>query len=252
MNLDHVAIAAHDAVPPLRALVGSLGATVEKWGATDGFRAVQARVGPGGMTIEIIEPFTTDRDDFLERYLARHGEGLHHLTFTTDDLGATARRLAASGYEPAVVRLDNPVQRELFLPPALAHGTVVQIVERVMSTWDNDHGPVAHPAWWGDLGDAANPAAVLQRAVLAARSLADAGDLFVTLLGGSPTPVERHTIDVSWEGGTVRLVETPGPLGLHHLECVRAGLHSTVVAAGATITVHPPAHRTLNAPRQGK
>ena len=33
------------------------------------------------MTIELLEPWAVEQTDFLERFLARHGDGPHHLTF---------------------------------------------------------------------------------------------------------------------------------------------------------------------------
>ena len=52
-------------------------------GENVGFRSYQVRLGDAvdGMTIELLEPWHPERFDFLERFVARHGAGPHHLTF---------------------------------------------------------------------------------------------------------------------------------------------------------------------------
>ena len=61
--------------------------------------------------LELVEPI--DDESGVARYLARHGEGLHHVCFRTDDLPADLTRLAESEAEL--------IDRE---PRRGAHGTV--------------------------------------------------------------------------------------------------------------------------------
>lgn len=247
VDLDHVALAAHDVAPVLSGLVGRLGASIERWGATRGFRAVQSRVGPNGMTVEVIEPFAVENDDFLVKYLERRGEGLHHLTFVTGDLAAVLRRLEDAGFAPARVSLDGPVQRELFLSPAPAHGTVVQVIERILPKGEYDRRlaggdlPVAHDPWWPELPEPARPPAVLRRAVVRSRAPAEARRLFVDLLGGRATEVDDGVVDVRWRGGTLRIeaVGTLATAGLARLECGRQGPEERLTIGGAAVLVTP-------------
>ena len=51
-------------------------------------------VNPGGAEIQLMEP---DPDSPLGRRLAKHGEGVHHVCFTTDNPDEAARRLAEAG-----------------------------------------------------------------------------------------------------------------------------------------------------------
>ena len=53
-----------------------------------------AFVSHHGAEIQLMEPAA---DSPLGRRLAKHGEGVHHICFTTDDPAAVARRLAAEG-----------------------------------------------------------------------------------------------------------------------------------------------------------
>ena len=70
--------------------------------------------------LELIEP--TDDESGVARYLATHGEGVHHVCFVTDDLPATLEALAASEAEL--------IDRE---PRAGAHGRVGFVHPRTLS-----------------------------------------------------------------------------------------------------------------------
>lgn len=131
MDFDHLAFAANDATPVLERLVGRLGAT-DLYGAVDrGFRWVLLHAGHagGGMLIELLEPWSVEEDPFLARFLERRGEGAHHLTFKTGDIGEAIGTFERAGFPLVDQRLENPTWREAFVRPRDAHGTIVQLVE---------------------------------------------------------------------------------------------------------------------------
>jgi methylmalonyl-CoA/ethylmalonyl-CoA epimerase len=70
--------------------------------------------------IELVEPI--DDESGVARYLASHGEGVHHVCFTTDDLPAALDALAA--------REAELIDRE---PRAGAHGTVAFVHPRTLN-----------------------------------------------------------------------------------------------------------------------
>ena len=156
MDLDHVALATRDVRDALDVLVGELGGTILFGGNSVGFRPMQLRLGDatGGMNVELLEPWDVERNDFLERFVARHGAGPHHLTFKVDDLTATLERVRSSGYRPVNIDLSDPDWKEAFLHPREAHGTVVQLAEargnwarwRSRSTARGGSAPTATPA----------------------------------------------------------------------------------------------------------
>src|SRR5207247_159093 len=178
MDLDHVALATRDVRDALDVLVGELGGTVLFGGNSLGFRPMQLRLGDatGGMNIELLEPWDVERNDFLERFVARHGAGPHHLTFKVDDLAATLERVRSAGYRPVNVDLSDPDWKEAFLHPREAHGTVVQLAEahgdwgtlaeQIDRSWRK--GADGHPRWWPD----PPPPGPRERARLSALSLA--------------------------------------------------------------------------------
>src|SRR5680860_496722 len=131
MDLDHVALATRDVTPILDLFVGELGGLVLFGGQGPGFRPMQVRLGDenDGMTVEILEPWDTEHNDFLERFLTRNGEGPHHLTFKVPDLAAALDRVRTAGFQPVGVDVSDPDWKEAFLHPREAHGTVVQLAE---------------------------------------------------------------------------------------------------------------------------
>ncbi len=218
-DLDHVAIAAPDITEGLNLFAGALGGTITSGGQTAGFRPVQVWVGDAtgeGMTVELIEPWDTEQNDFLSRFLARQGAGPHHLTFKVPDLAAALDRVREAGYTPVHVDLSEPQWREAFLMPREAHGTVVQIAQPGESFADRaamlDHiaanGPRQNPCWWSAPQRQSAPPAHLRRVVLATTSLPSALGFFGALLGGDESAAGDDWVELAWPGGAhLRLEE---------------------------------------------
>ncbi len=152
-----MALATADAGPTLQTLVGELGGTVLSGGQARGFRPVQVRVGDAqrGMTVELLEVWDAASNDFLARFLARHGDGPHHLTVKVDDLDVALERVAATGRTPVGINRDDPNWMEAFIVPAEAFGTVVQLAAQAVTddfparfATAVDQGPLGEPAWW--------------------------------------------------------------------------------------------------------
>ena len=68
-------------------------------------------------------------DGFLSRFLEKRGEGLHHVTFKTDDIDAAIEHLEGLGMELVDKHLDDPHWKEAFLRPTKSHGTLIQIAQ---------------------------------------------------------------------------------------------------------------------------
>ena len=131
-DLDHVALAAADTSDALRFLTGRLGGTVIFGGQSIGFRPMQVWVGTpdgDGMPVELLEPWAVEQNDFLARFVARHGAGPHHLTFKVTDLAGALERVRGAGFHPVNIDVSDPQWKEAFLMPSEAHGTVVQLAE---------------------------------------------------------------------------------------------------------------------------
>lgn len=244
-DLDHVALAAADTAPALRFLTGELGGTVVFGGQAVGFRPMQVWVGTAdgeGMSVELLEPWDTERNDFLARFVARHGCGPHHLTFKVPDLAAALDRVRAAGCSPVNVDTSDPSWKEAFLLPREAHGTVVQLAEshgdfpsrRALLAHVAANGPNAHPRWWVDPVAHDGPPARLVRVVLRTTDLAGARALYEGLLDGEPERETAGALDLVWPGGgRLRIEERPGAgPGVDRLEV--AGLPRAVEVLGTS------------------
>lgn len=89
-----------------------------------GIRA--ALLGARESEIELIEP--VEKGTGVARFLEKRGEGLHHLCFETEDVGASLRRLKASG----VALIDETPREGLtgrvgFLHPRACAGVLVEL-----------------------------------------------------------------------------------------------------------------------------
>jgi methylmalonyl-CoA/ethylmalonyl-CoA epimerase len=125
-RLDHVAVAVNSIKPALSLYRDALGGQYLMGGDVgDSWRWLQVRY-PGGGKMELLEPIG---DGFLSRFLERHGEGLHHVTFKTDDIRAAIAEIEAKGFELVDVNLGNPHWQEAFVRPSKAHGTLIQIAQ---------------------------------------------------------------------------------------------------------------------------
>jgi methylmalonyl-CoA/ethylmalonyl-CoA epimerase len=84
-------------------------------------------VNDGGAEIQLMEP---DPESPLGRRLAKHGEHVHHICFTTDNPEATSQRLAEAGLSTTGEVSSDPAmpwQRWTWVLPDSAHGTLVEV-----------------------------------------------------------------------------------------------------------------------------
>jgi len=83
----------------------------------------------GGVHIELVQPL--DPSGAVARFLAKRGEGLHHIAFAVSDVAAELARLDKEGFEP-VDRTPRPGARGrtvAFLQPRSAHGVLIELVQ---------------------------------------------------------------------------------------------------------------------------
>jgi methylmalonyl-CoA/ethylmalonyl-CoA epimerase len=125
-RLDHVAVALHSIKPAVGLYRDGLGGEYLMGGDERGvWRWIQFRY-PGGGKVELLEPIG---DGFLSDFLDKRGEGLHHMTFKTDDIRGAIDHLRGRGYELVDVNIENPHWKEAFLRPSKSHGTLIQIAQ---------------------------------------------------------------------------------------------------------------------------
>lgn len=130
-SLDHTAIAVHrieDALPFYRDVLGGEPQEVTER-PERGFRVLTLRY-PGGGGVELIEPL--GEGSFIREFLARRGEGVHHITFMVADLRAAVAEARAAGLRVVDENYDDPTWQEAFVSPRSARGTIVQLAQSTL------------------------------------------------------------------------------------------------------------------------
>ena len=129
LNLDHVGIAVHNldrAVDEYRV----------KYGITPLYRETvssqgveEAMIPLGGSFIQLLQPLGPDTP--VGRYLAKKGEGVHHLAWTVADIEAALEHLKAQGARmvDSEPRPGGGGTRIAFVHPRDLAGTLIELVE---------------------------------------------------------------------------------------------------------------------------
>ncbi|HUI84395.1 MAG TPA: methylmalonyl-CoA epimerase [Candidatus Binatia bacterium] len=88
-----------------------------------------AMVPVGESRIELLEP--TSPDSPIGRFLAKRGEGLHHVALHVDDLSATVERLKANGTRliSDEIKVGAGGHLYVFVHPSSAGGVLLELVE---------------------------------------------------------------------------------------------------------------------------
>ena len=125
LTIDHVGIGVErleEGVELYRLLGLTLGEVEEL--PEEGVRLVFA-----GSEIELLQP--TDAEGPLARFLARRGEGIHHVALRVEDLDRAVREFRARGLEPlGEPRKGARGARVIFLHPKTTAGSLIELVER--------------------------------------------------------------------------------------------------------------------------
>lgn len=224
-SFDHVALALHRMTDAWPTLAGALGGRYQSRGLVAGYSWLQIAFADG-FTVETLHPEAPlpdaagadtgapgtgapyRRGEFVRRFLARGGPGPHHLTFLVDDLDAAMAALAATGLRRGVVDRTQADWQEALYSAEVAHGVVLQVVQR-----DAPHGrDLDPPEGFPELGYD-HPVASLGRVVHAVADLDGAIHLYGDALGGrvtsSGSAVDgNHWVELAWDGpGRLRLLE---------------------------------------------
>jgi methylmalonyl-CoA/ethylmalonyl-CoA epimerase len=112
-KVHHVGIAVRDLEAALRFYRDLLGLHVHQQAVVEEQGVKAALLTVGESEIELLEP--TGPDTPVGRFLARRGEGLHHLCFQTDDVAREPRRGLAG--------------LVCFLHPRAHHGVLVELTQ---------------------------------------------------------------------------------------------------------------------------
>ena len=129
-GIHHIGVAVSDLDEAVSTYERLFGAAVEarETIAAQGAEAVAMTMGEG--RVELLAPLGEDTP--VGRFLARRGEGMHHVAFEVDDLRAELARLDGEGVQ-LVDHNPRPGLYGLqvaFLHPDAVHGVLTELVTR--------------------------------------------------------------------------------------------------------------------------
>jgi methylmalonyl-CoA epimerase len=130
LGIHHLGIAVRDVEAAATRYCELLGATVdhEDRVTEQGVHAVALRVGAGPL-VELVAPLGEDTP--VGRFLAKRGEGMHHVAYRVEDLPAWLDRLAGDGVELIDTRPRHGLfgLQVAFIHPESVLGVLVELVE---------------------------------------------------------------------------------------------------------------------------
>jgi len=127
-RIHHVAVVVRSIEASLGLYRDLLGMPVEAVTDIPSDRVRIAFLGVGESKVELVEP--TDDTTGVARFLAKQGEGFHHVCFEVANLSEELTRLAIDGIE----LIDSAPRRGAegpvaFLHPRSCHGVLVELIE---------------------------------------------------------------------------------------------------------------------------
>ena len=127
-ELDHIGIAVRS-IAEARKLYESLGHALVHEETVEQESVRTAMIPAGDARIELLEP--TAPDSPVGRFLAKRGEGLHHIAVHVEDISATLETLKAQGRR--LISEDIQIGAEghlyFFVHPSSAGGVLLEICE---------------------------------------------------------------------------------------------------------------------------
>lgn len=128
-EIDHIAIAVNDLEAGIEFYRSAFGATVEHRESVERDGVDEALLKVADSYIQLI---TGTRDDSpVAKYLAKNGEGLHHVGYRVDDCAQALASMVAAGARPIDTE-PRPGSRGTtiaFIHPKGALGTLIELVE---------------------------------------------------------------------------------------------------------------------------
>jgi methylmalonyl-CoA epimerase len=127
-TLDHVGIAVRS-LTAARSVYERVGLTCSPEEVVEPERVRVLMIPLGQSRLELLEP--TSEESVIARFLAKRGEGLHHICLRVPDLAATVNRLRQDGVRLVSdeIRTGAGGHRYIFVHPSGTGGVLLELVE---------------------------------------------------------------------------------------------------------------------------
>ncbi|MBI3651928.1 MAG: methylmalonyl-CoA epimerase [Acidobacteria bacterium] len=131
MKIDHLGIAVRSISESLKFYRDALGLELTATETVDDQGVQVALLPVGESRIELLEPLS--EASAVGRFLAKRGEGLHHICYEVENLETQLEALKAQGVKilDGYPRRGAEGKRVAFLHPASANGVLIELSETV-------------------------------------------------------------------------------------------------------------------------
>lgn len=131
MKIDHIGIAVKSLAAAVKVYEETIGLKVSGYETVEDQGVNLAMVPIGDSRLELLEPLHADSP--VGKFLAKRGEGIHHIAVSVDNIEEALERFKVSG-----ARLIDSVPRRgahntkiAFIHPSSTHGVLLELVEHV-------------------------------------------------------------------------------------------------------------------------
>ena len=127
-KINHIAIVVEDIDKAVAVYRDALGLPLEKINDEPAEAVRVAYMPTASGEVELIQPTTPDSG--VAKYLAKRGEGLHHVCLEVDSLAESVAQMQAQGLEVlGEVRTNQRGDKYIFVHPKSAHGVLIELYE---------------------------------------------------------------------------------------------------------------------------
>ena len=129
MKIDHIGIAVRSLSDVVQFYENVVGLKVSGYDEVEDQRVRVAMVPAGDTRIELLEPI--DDQSPIEKFMAKRGEGIHHIALSVDNIEEALERFKAAGARliDAAPRPGAHNTRIAFIHPSTTHGVLLELVE---------------------------------------------------------------------------------------------------------------------------
>jgi methylmalonyl-CoA epimerase len=127
-KIDHIGVAVRS-LAAARGIYEKLGLSVSPEEVVEAEQVRVVMVPLGESRLELLEP--TSEDSVIAKFIAKRGEGLHHVSLRVPDLEAAVERLKKDGVRLVSdeIKIGAGGHRYVFVHPASAGGVLLELVE---------------------------------------------------------------------------------------------------------------------------
>jgi methylmalonyl-CoA epimerase len=126
--LDHLGIAVRS-LADAKAIYEKLGLAISREEVVAGENVRVVMIPVGETRLELLEP--TSEDSVVAKFIAKRGEGLHHISIRVPDLKTAVQKLQAEGTRLVSDEIKTGAggHRYIFLHPSSTSGVLIELVE---------------------------------------------------------------------------------------------------------------------------